>query len=175
MRRLILMRHAKSAWPTGVEDSHRPLEARGRAAAAAIGAWLRGKGLQPDAALVSTAQRTRETWELTARSLFPEGVAPFAPVFLDRLYLASPEEIFAAIREEAPPQAERLLLLGHNDGLQTAAESLCGGRAEHPADARGFEKFPTGAAAIYEWAEDWAALRPGELRMEAYIQPRDLI
>ncbi|MDD2867680.1 histidine phosphatase family protein [Neomegalonema sp.] len=173
MRRLLLMRHAKSAWPPGVEDSERGLEPRGRAAAAAVGAWLRARGEIPDAALVSTARRTRETWDLAARSLFPEQEPPQAR-FLDRLYLASPEEILAALREEAPPESRTLLALGHNDGLQSFAEALCGGRAERPADARAFEKFPTGAVALYEIRGDWADLTPGEARLAAYLQPRDL-
>ncbi|WP_018632737.1 SixA phosphatase family protein [Neomegalonema perideroedes] len=174
MRRLLLMRHAKSAWPPGVEDAERGLEPRGRAAAAAIGAWLRAQGERPDAALISTARRTRETWDLTARGLFPDSEPP-KPRFLERLYLASPEEILAVLREEAPPESRSLLTLGHNDGLQSFAEALCGGRAENPADARGFEKFPTGALALYEIPGDWADLTLGAARLTGYVQPRDLL
>lgn len=174
MRRLIVMRHAKSAWPPGVEDHDRGLEPRGRAAAAAVGAWLRGAGAIPQAALVSTARRTRETWDLTARSLFAEDPAP-EPRFLDRLYLASAEEMLEALRAEAPPEAAVLLMLGHNDGTRNFAEALCGGRAERSADARAFDKFPTGAAAVYEHRGDWAEAAFGALRLAAYVQPRDLL
>lgn len=175
MRRLILMRHAKSAWPPGVEDHDRWLEPRGRASAAAVGAWLRARGEIPEAALVSTARRTRETWEIAARSLFPDSPPP-EPVFLERLYLAGEEEMLAALREEAPPEARCLILLGHNDGTRNLAEALCGGRAARPEDARAFEKFPTGAAALYRHdGESWADLAFGALSLTGYVQPRDLI
>ena len=63
MRRLILMRHAKSSWADpGQRDFDRPLNARGVRSAPLLGAWLRERGHVPDAALVSTARRTRETW-----------------------------------------------------------------------------------------------------------------
>lgn len=173
MRRLLLMRHAKSAWPPGVEDAERGLAPRGEAAASEIGAWLRARGEIPDAALVSAAQRTRETWAFAAQSLFPQAEPP-QPKFLERLYLAPPEEILAALREEAPPEARRLLLLGHNDGVQSFCEAICGGEAPTPADARGFEKFPTGALALYEIPGSWADLTMGSARLTGYVQPRDL-
>src|ERR1700710_274986 len=62
MRRLILLRHAKSDRPAGVADRERPLNDRGRRAAAAVGAHLAREGFRPDLDLVSAAARTRETW-----------------------------------------------------------------------------------------------------------------
>ena len=64
MKRLILVRHAKSDWSLGMADHDRPLNVRGRASAAAIGRWLREKNLRPDQVLCSTATRTRETLDL---------------------------------------------------------------------------------------------------------------
>ncbi len=62
MRRLILFRHAKSAWPQGVPDNERPLAERGRLAAPLMGAYIARHGLIPDLALVSPARRTEQTW-----------------------------------------------------------------------------------------------------------------
>jgi phosphohistidine phosphatase len=63
MRRLILMRHAKSSWADpGQRDLDRPLNKRGRHAAGALGAWLKRRGYAPGHALVSTARRAQETW-----------------------------------------------------------------------------------------------------------------
>ena len=67
-RRLLLLRHAKSAWPD-LADSERPLNDRGRRDAPAMGRWLRDKGYVPDLVLCSTAQRTRDTWALVAGEL----------------------------------------------------------------------------------------------------------
>jgi phosphohistidine phosphatase len=69
MRRLILLRHAKSDRPAGVADRERPLNARGRRTAPAVGAHLAKEGFRPDLAFVSTALRTRETWDAMAAAL----------------------------------------------------------------------------------------------------------
>ena len=66
MKRLLLLRHAKSAWPDGVEDHDRPLSDRGRRDAPRMGAYIAAAGLRPDFALVSSARRTQETWALVA-------------------------------------------------------------------------------------------------------------
>lgn len=60
--RLILLRHAKSDWAAGLDDHDRPLNRRGRLAAALMGAWAREETLIPALALISSAVRTRETW-----------------------------------------------------------------------------------------------------------------
>ncbi len=69
MRRLILLRHAKSDRPPGVADHERPLNARAGGRPRRWAPTSRGKGLCPDLALVSTAARTRETWEAMAATL----------------------------------------------------------------------------------------------------------
>jgi phosphohistidine phosphatase len=67
MRRLMLMRHAKSDWSVGGQRDHdRALAARGREAAPLIAAYMARHGLRPDRVLVSTARRARETWDLVA-------------------------------------------------------------------------------------------------------------
>src|SRR4051794_41904037 len=66
---LVLLRHAKSAWPEGVPDHERPLAGRGRRDAPEAGRWLRQVGLQFDLVLCSTALRARQTWELAAAEL----------------------------------------------------------------------------------------------------------
>ena len=68
-RRLILLRHAKSAWPEDVPDHERPLAPRGRRAALAAGGWLRKADDAPDRVPCSTARRARETWQLAEQKL----------------------------------------------------------------------------------------------------------
>src|ERR1700729_562078 len=93
-RRLLLLRHAKSAWPD-VPDAERPLNDRGRRDAPAMGRWLQSSGYVPHVVLCSTACRTRETWALMA----PErGVAP--PVHYEqRIYEATALSLLHLLRE----------------------------------------------------------------------------
>ncbi|HQY45284.1 MAG TPA: histidine phosphatase family protein, partial [Paracoccaceae bacterium] len=88
-RRLILTRHAKSAWddPT-MSDHDRPLNGRGRRSALELGEWLQSRGYEPDQVLCSTATRTRETWATVA--VAPLEVTPHID-YLDALYHASPD------------------------------------------------------------------------------------
>ena len=115
------MRHAKSSWSSGVEDDHaRPLNKRGRRDAPRMAAELVARGWVPDRVLSSTAQRTRETWELLAPSF------PAAEVrFHQALYLAG----VGAIQEACQPLGDdvgTVLVLGHNPGWERAASWLSG-------------------------------------------------
>jgi phosphohistidine phosphatase len=139
MKTLILMRHAKSDWSQpGQPDKDRPLNPRGRAAAPKMARWMRDTGRVPEAALVSGAVRTRETWELLGFDC--------EAAFRDELYLAEPEVILAAI--QAAPDCETLLVLGHNPGLETAMARM---------GAEGHVKAPSGATAVFALPVDsWA-------------------
>jgi len=67
--RLVLVRHAKSAYPYGVPDHDRPLAGKGRRNAQAVGAWFVGEGPRPDLVICSDAQRARHTWEIVAAGI----------------------------------------------------------------------------------------------------------
>src|SRR5210317_1055809 len=93
MRRLILMRHAKSDWShAGMTDHDRPLNNRGIASAAALGNWLRDKGYLPDQVLSSSAERTGQT--LLGLKLHPTPDTHFARA----LYHADAQEMLAQLR-----------------------------------------------------------------------------
>ncbi len=168
MRRLMLLRHAKSDWSLpGQSDHDRDLAPRGRKAAPLMGRYMADHGIVPDHAIVSTATRTRETWRLVA-DMFPQ----IPPVdFEDRIYEASPRAILAAIAE-APRSARSLLVVGHNPGFHDTANLLVetGDRRIRNALA---EKFPTGALAVIDLdIDDWAGIRPGSGRLESFVTPR---
>ena len=61
-RTLVIVRHAKSSWDYDVDDHERPLSARGRRDAEALGRLLSQRSLRPDLVFCSTATRTRQTW-----------------------------------------------------------------------------------------------------------------
>lgn len=145
MRRLILFRHAKAAprAPSG-EDFDRPLDEKGLHDAALMGRVLAGEGLIPDLALVSSAVRTRETWDQLAGA-FPNARA----VVCDALYNATLEEIQAEI-DAAAPAASTLMVVAHNPGLhELAIELLIEGSASASDIDRVSAHFPTSTAAAF--------------------------
>ena len=93
MRRLILFRHAKSAYPDGVGDHDRPLDARGRADAPRMGAYLAAEALLPDLVLVSSARRTQETFALAGAA-----IGPVETREEPRIYEAAAERLLGVVR-----------------------------------------------------------------------------
>ena len=169
MKQLLLLRHAKSAWPDGVDDHERPLADRGRRDAPRMGAHMAATGLQPDFALVSSARRTQETWALVAPALLRP--CPFRTV--PEIYEAEPSAILAAIHD-APNEYERLLVIGHNPGFEDLAMLLVSS-GEKDAISRLRTKYPTaGLAVITLDIAHWNEAAPGKGRLEAFITPKTL-
>ena len=169
MTTLTLLRHAKSDWgdPTA-GDFDRPLNARGRAAAAAVGRYLAGEALAFDYVLASPARRVVET---IAEVEAGYGRA-LAPAWDRRVYLASAAALLELV-QTAPADARRLLLVGHNPGLHELALLLAaqGG----PVRAEVADKYPTAALAELRFeAERWEDVEPGRAALTRFIRPRDL-
>lgn len=167
-RTLILMRHGKSAYPD-VADHDRPLAPRGRRDAPAVGRWLRAAGHLPDGAVVSSALRTRETWQLVSEQFEIDPPA----VIEEQIYGATPNRLLESIRR-VEPAWRTLLVVGHDPAVPELARTL----PAEAVDAAGFEnmrlKFPTAAVAIVEFAGNWDRLEPGTARLVGFIRPRDL-
>lgn len=153
---LMLLRHAKAKRPgDGVEDFDRKLSRRGREAATELGKLMRREHLAPDLAFVSAAKRTRQTWERIAEELAAQVPAQEARA----LYLAGPARIMDAVHR-APAEARRIVVVGHNPGMENLCERLVG-------EARA---FPTCALAIIAFdGEDWRQVERG--RLERFIAP----
>ena len=146
MRELVLLRHAHAEPATpGQADQDRGLSAAGRAEAEAAGAWLREHGLLPDRVLCSDALRTLET----LASLGDIGSGEVRKEA--SIYEASPGTLAALA--DANRDAERLLLIGHNPGLEQLAALMHSGQS---GDYRG---MPPGGVAVLK------------LPMEASIEP----
>jgi phosphohistidine phosphatase len=170
-RRLILLRHAKSAWPD-VSDQERPLAPRGRRDAPAAGRWLRKTGRVPDHVLCSTARRARETWELAGEKLHAHPRVTFE----QRVYGASSAELLDLAGEELPA-TRTLLIVGHDPAMQALTLEL-GGTEPGGGSAGMLErvrvKFPTASIAVLEFSGDWPQLRPGQARLTDFVTPGDV-
>ncbi|OIK06501.1 SixA phosphatase family protein [Streptomyces monashensis] len=167
LRRLVVLRHAKSAWPEGVDDHRRPLAPRGLKDAPAAGRTLAEADCLPDLALCSTAARARRTWELASGEW---GTPP--PVRYDRrLYAADVADLMEVVRE-VPSQVETLLLVGHNPGLEELVLELAGDGLDDTLE-RVRTKFPTSAIAVLTWhGTGWSALAPGVALLTWVTVPR---
>lgn len=165
MNRLILIRHAKSAWddPT-LADHDRPLNARGTGAARDLGQWLASRGYTPEEVLCSDALRTRETWAGIAPAL---PAAP-EPLLKPALYHAGPDVMLAVLRHA---KAKTVAMLGHNPGIAEFAHRLV---AQSPASEQ-FEKFPTGATLVVDFESDWADVDFRQGSAVDFIVPRELV
>jgi phosphohistidine phosphatase len=174
MRQLLLLRHAKSSWDDpGLSDHARPLNARGRRAAAAVAGAMRDLGLQPDLVLVSSARRTLQTLE--ALTPFDDN-ALIEP--MDALYLASASALLDGVRK-VPETVRSVLVIGHNPGLHELAMTLAGpaqgSGAGAGAAARLAEGFPTAALAEFTVAVPWRSVAEGSGRLVRFLSPRDLL
>lgn len=168
-RRLMLLRHAKSAWPEGVPDKERPLATRGEKAAPLIGKYMTREGLVPDLVLVSPARRTQETWMLVRDELPGQVEARDHAGF----YEVSAVKMLDALAH-VEPRYRNLLIIGHNPGLQELALLLTDAG---DADARRkvTEKFPTAGLAVIDFdAADWREIGEGSGRLERFVTPRSL-
>lgn len=163
MKRLILMRHAKSDWSGGATSDHdRALNKRGRTSAAKLGNWMRETDLTPDQILSSSAVRTQET---LARLELPDDIDVS---FTRDLYLAPPDRILAALQNAA---GAVVLMIGHNPGIAMMAEHVL---SQQP-DLAGFERYPTGATLVADFQiDEWKKANWGNAQMAHFVMPRDL-
>jgi phosphohistidine phosphatase len=169
VRRLWLLRHAKSSWDDpDLPDRLRPLAPRGVRAVEAMARHVRAAAVAPDLVLCSPARRALQTWE---------GVAPGVPqdteVEIDEaIYHADGDELVARLRR-VPSEIGSVLLVGHNPGLQELAIDLVGS-GDSGLRERILSKFPTGALATLEVSHDWHDLTRGAATLLAFVVPREL-
>jgi phosphohistidine phosphatase len=168
MRRLILLRHAKSDRPAGVADRERPLNDRGRRAAPAVGAHLAREGFRPDLALVSAAARTRETWAAMAAALGDPETRLHPEIY------EAPAHRILAVIQDAPDTAAAVIVIGHNPGLGDLAAELAGEGPRAALSSLSLE-FPTAAYAVIDFdVARWAEIAPRQGRLERFVRPRDI-
>ena len=155
---LLLLRHAKSTWPDGVDDHDRPLAPRGVRAATLMGQFLAANDLVPDHVVCSTARRAVDTCAgvLAAASAQQPGITAPVVSFDGRVY---DDDVLGPASEAlgTMPADGRLLVVGHEPGLLRAVSRLCGAEI----------RLPTAGLV---WLEP--AGRPGSARLRLLVPPR---
>ena len=166
MKRLILTRHAKSSWDDPLTPDHdRPLNERGKAAAADLGQWLASRGYVPDQVLCSDSLRTRKTWSGIAPALPGTPVLELKPA----LYHAGPDVMLAVLRHAT---AETVMMIGHNPGIAEFAARIA---AKAPLNPE-FSRYPTGATLVVDFtAASWAEVGFGQGIVDDFIVPREIM
>jgi phosphohistidine phosphatase len=164
-KRLILTRHAKSSWDDPLTPDHdRPLNDRGKAAAADLGDWLASRGYIPDEVLCSDALRTRKTWSGLAPALPGTPILNLKP----SLYHAGPDVMLAVLRHAT---ADTVMIIGHNPGIAEFASKLVVNRPINP----DFSRYPTGATLVMDFAIDaWEEANWGLATAIDFVIPREL-
>ncbi|MBG0740094.1 histidine phosphatase family protein [Paeniglutamicibacter antarcticus] len=166
--RLVLMRHAKAAYPLGVADHDRPLAQRGHADAAVAGRWLLENSVIPDFILCSSALRARQSCTWVCQQLGDK--APTAKLE-DRLYAASAGEMLAVVNN-LPQTVRTLLVISHLPGIQDLGLRLASRDSDEAAYTNLAMSYPTSALAVFEYAGSWAGLDGQDARATAFAVPR---
>lgn len=159
VRQIILLRHAHAEPPSGDEtDLSRPLTGNGVREAQAAADWLKSHAAQPDVVLCSPSARTRET----AAQVVSRLAAGISPTIEPRIYEATPGTLIEVLEEHA--DADCVLLVGHNPGLETLVSLLTDGTSDH---GRG---MPPGSIAWMHLDGD-ASIEPGSASLRHFWWP----
>lgn len=163
MKRLTLVRHAKSSWKdAALADLDRPLSGRGKRDAPRIGERLATQGLRPDIILVSPARRARKTAQLLAMAIPTAAGRILAD---PALYEASAAVLLARVRA-LDETWQHVMLVGHNPGLTDFANLLTG---------FGIDNLPTCAVLVADLdIASWRGTSPGCGRAALYVVPKQL-
>jgi phosphohistidine phosphatase len=162
MRRLILMRHAKSDWDSAASDHDRPLNARGRRDAPRVGARIADLGWEPERVVLSDSQRTSETWaRMAGRFTVEPEVIPTRSLYLSG---------FGALQREieaTPDHVRTLLALGHNPDWESAVAYFVG---------RSVPITTANAALITLPDEPWESVvrRPAVGQLLTVLRPKEI-
>jgi phosphohistidine phosphatase len=167
IRRLLLLRHAKSDWSHGVPDHERPLAPRGRRDADAAGRLLASDGPLPELVLCSTATRTWQTWQRVAAAL---PVTPRVTMVPD-LYQADVDDVVHAVAG-VEGDVGTLLVVGHEPAMSGTATALAGPESTADDLTRLRAKYPTSGLAVLRFDGAWADIAPGTGVLERFAVPR---
>jgi phosphohistidine phosphatase len=160
MKTLFLIRHAKSSWDdVALPDKERPLDARGKRDAPAMGERLAKRDVKPDLIVSSPATRALATAQIIARKL---DYKLKNIVVDDRLYACAADDLLKVIYEFADEQ-EQVMLFGHNPEFTELAHRL----------SNQITEMPTCAVAEFKFdAKSWSNIGKGTLATATLDYPK---
>lgn len=166
-RQLLILRHGKSDWDVPVSDFNRPLKDRGKRGAQRMASWMHGHDRVPDYVITSPATRALQTALKACKAM---GLSA-SDVHQDaRIYEASRRDLINVLAD-CPPDTRRVMLVGHNPGLEDLLFYLSDGAIPIPDDGK---LLPTAALAVLETGANWDALRPAGMSLQRIVRARDL-
>jgi len=148
-------------------DFDRPLAKRGRKAVKRMARWLKEQAVAPDRILCSPAKRAEQTALRLCRGV---GLTESIVAWEDAIYDAELQTLLEVLARQAE-QEDRVMIVGHNPGLEELVEYLAGERLD---SSTGKPKFPTAALARLEMPGDWTRLERGCARLVSVTRPREL-
>jgi phosphohistidine phosphatase len=166
-RELLILRHGKSDWEAGTDDFHRPLKDRGKRGAQRAGIWLLLQGLQPDYVVSSPAERACVTAEKACKAM---GMNARTIRLEQKIYEATPGELLQVLAG-CPESAHRVMLVGHNPGLEELLVYLARESIPYPADGK---LLPTATLARLAMPDSWQGLHAGSARLVSITRPSEL-
>lgn len=167
-RHVVLVRHAKAAWPHGVPDHERPLAGKGRRNAQATGEWFATEGPRPQLVLCSDATRARHTWEIIAASM--RGDQPRVRV-QPELYGADPRDLLDLLHSVSDGVSV-VVVVGHQPTLGETALWLAGAGSDPGCLHRIRTKYPTNGVAVLRFRGRWEDLDARGAVLESFAVPR---
>ncbi|UYM04974.1 SixA phosphatase family protein [Solicola gregarius] len=165
MPRLILVRHAKTE-RTASSDAVRDLTERGRSQSTALGEALDGDVREPAVALVSTAVRAAQTWDLAASVL----AAEVTRRLLDSLYTADPDVVLDEVRVLGE-DVETAIVVGHNPTIADLVAQLVGNRAGGAYDELRAGGFSPATTAVFDVEPRWSDIDSTTATLVRYVPP----
>ena len=154
IRELLILRHGKSDWDAHMDDLHRPLTDGGKRSAQRIGTWLMRQRLVPDYVISSPAVRALETARKACKAM---GRSARDIIEEPGIYLASRRAMVAEL-EQCPEKTRRVMLVGHNPGLEDLLKYLAGSTVSVPSDDH---LLHTTTLARLGMPDSWRVLRAG--------------
>ncbi len=166
-KQLLVLRHGKSDWEFNVSDFDRSLKKRGEQDSQRMGLWLQQQNLVPDYIISSPAKRAKTTAEMLTEAM---GLTAKRVHHESRLYAADLNNL-KAVLSDCPQQANRVLLVAHNPGLEELIEYLHKNHLQIPEDGK---LLPTATLAVLAMPDDWHSLPQSCAKVLSITRPADL-
>lgn len=169
MKKLYILRHAKSDYPQGVEDHDRPLNKRGQSASIIMGKYIKSNNINPDVILSSDSARTTET----INNVLKEAEISTSVDFSNKLYLATPGEILKELAKLGD-EVESAMVVCHNPGAEMLTAILARDGNKFALSTLN-RKYPTcGLACMTIKSDSWDKLDMGSAYLDEFITPKTL-